>query len=134
MSANLALFFLIQTCQSVKNHPRKFRNVGGNMTLSVFIPPTPEQRRAILAEYGFEYDARIRESVCKQMTSLSRSRRWSLELVGAFPARHSLGRCSCTWLLSDVLWWLRHPPVIADVNNPYENARKKKQINTDSQE
>lgn len=91
-----------------------------------FTPPTPEQRRAILAEYGFEYDARIREQTCKQMTSLSRSRRWELEQICAFPPRHSLGRCSCTWLLSDVLWWLRNPPVIAKVNNPYENAKKKR--------
>ncbi|OSK32956.1 prophage CP4-57 regulatory [Escherichia coli M056] len=96
------------------------------MNQSAYTQPTPEQRRTILAEYGFEYDARIREQTCKQMTSLSRSRRWELEQIGAFPPRHSLGRCSCTWLLSDVLWWLRHPPVIDNVNNPYENAQKKR--------
>lgn len=97
------------------------------MTQSAFIPPTPEQRRTILAEYGFDCEERIREEKCKKMTTLSRSRRWELEKIGAFPPRHSLGCCSCTWLLSDVLWWLRNPPVIAKVNNPYENAKKKRE-------
>ncbi len=31
------------------------------MTKTTFIPPTPEQRRALLEEYGFEFDRRIRE-------------------------------------------------------------------------
>ncbi|EDT6458798.1 helix-turn-helix transcriptional regulator [Escherichia coli] len=104
------------------------------MTQRIFIPPTPEQRRAILAEYGFDYEERIREDTCKKMTTLSRSRRWELEAIGAFPSRHSLGRCSCTWLLSDVLWWLRNPPTIAEANNPHEYAKKKKQRETDLQE
>ncbi|HAI5189696.1 TPA: helix-turn-helix transcriptional regulator [Escherichia coli] len=90
-----------------------------------FTPPTPEQRRAILAEYGFECEQRIREDKCKEMTTLSRSRRWELEQQGAFPGRQHLGRNSCTWLLSDVLWWVRNPPAINNVNNPYQRTKEK---------
>ena len=90
-----------------------------------FTPPTPEQRRAILAEYGFECEQRIREDKCKEMTTLSRSRRWELEQQGAFPGRLHLGRNSCTWLLSDVLWWVRNPPAINNVNNPYQRTKEK---------
>ncbi|EAB8439910.1 helix-turn-helix transcriptional regulator [Salmonella enterica] len=91
-----------------------------------FIPPTPEQRRSILSEYGFEGDQRIREDKCKEMTTLSRSRRWELEHKGAFPLRQHLGRNSCTWLLSDVLWWVRNPPVINNIINPHQRAKDKK--------
>ncbi|HAW1738428.1 TPA: AlpA family phage regulatory protein [Escherichia coli] len=95
------------------------------MTKDSFIPPTPEQRRAILAEYGFEYEKQIREEQCKEMTSLSRSSRWGLEQRGAFPSRRHLGRNSCAWLLSDVLWWIRNPPQTLNVNNPHQRALKK---------
>lgn len=86
----------------------------------IYIPPTPEQRRAVLAEYGFTYDKRIRERECLDMTSLSRSTRWQYENEGKFPSRCYLGRNSCAWLLSDVLWWVRNPPAIENVNNPYD--------------
>ncbi|EAB3730843.1 AlpA family phage regulatory protein [Salmonella enterica] len=91
-----------------------------------FIPPTPEQRRSILSEYGFECEQRIREEKCKEMTTLSRSRRWELEHQGAFPLRQHLGRNSCTWLLSDVLWWVRNPPAINNIINPHQRAKDKK--------
>lgn len=35
-----------------------------------FTPPTPEQRRNILAEYGIKFDRRIRENECFEITSL----------------------------------------------------------------
>lgn len=96
------------------------------MPQRAFTPPTPEQRRTILSEYGFECDQRIREDKCKEMTTLSRSRRWELEHKGAFPLRQHLGRNSCTWLLSDVLWWVRNPPAINDIVNPHQRAKDKK--------
>ena len=98
------------------------------MSQLAFTPPTPEQRRNILAEYGFKYEKQIREGQCREMTSLSRSSRWMLEQRGAFPARQHLGRNSCAWLLSDVLWWMRNLPAVCDVNNPHERSRDKKGV------
>ncbi|MDO4688815.1 MAG: AlpA family phage regulatory protein [Plesiomonas sp.] len=90
------------------------------MTKITFTPPSPEQRRAILNEYGFKFDRRIRERECFEITSLSRSARWEMERAGRFPARCHFGRNSCAWLLSDVLWWVRNPPSVVNVNNPHE--------------
>ncbi|HFQ7029215.1 TPA: helix-turn-helix transcriptional regulator [Yersinia enterocolitica] len=84
-----------------------------------FTPPTPEQRRSILADYGFIYDKRIRERECQDITSLSRTTRWQFENDGKFPPRCHFGRNSCAWLLSDVLWWVRNPPAVENVNNPH---------------
>ncbi|EHI7916617.1 AlpA family phage regulatory protein [Salmonella enterica] len=95
------------------------------MRTSKFIPPTPEQRREVLADYGYEYEQRIREDKCKTITSLSRSSRWEMERKGLFPDRQYLGKNSCTWLLSDVLWWVRHPPEITGVSNPYQRTKDK---------
>ena len=75
------------------------------MSNTIFTPPTPDQRRTLLAEYGFKYDKRIREDECGDITSLSRSTRWKMEQQSRFPARCHFGRNSCAWLLSDVLWW-----------------------------
>ncbi|HBY5738120.1 TPA: AlpA family phage regulatory protein, partial [Klebsiella pneumoniae] len=55
------------------------------MSNTRFTPPTPEQRRTILAEYGIKFDRRIRESECFEITSLSRSTRWYMENEGKFP-------------------------------------------------
>nr|WP_279162213.1 AlpA family phage regulatory protein [Plesiomonas shigelloides] len=93
------------------------------MPNTMFTPPTPEQRRGILEEYGFSFDRRIRERECFEITSLSRSTRWEMERKNRFPERCHFGRNSCAWLLSDVLWWVRNPPVVENVNNPY-NSRK----------
>lgn len=87
--------------------------------MSAFLSPTPEQRRSILVEYGIKYDRRIREEECSEITSLSCSIRWKLEQQNRFPARCHFGRNSCAWLLSDVLWWVRNPPTVENVNNPY---------------
>ncbi len=57
------------------------------MSNTRFTPPTPEQRRTILAEYGIKFDRRIRESECFEITSLSRSTRWYMENEGKF--RHA---------------------------------------------
>ncbi|CAM7119301.1 MULTISPECIES: helix-turn-helix transcriptional regulator [Enterobacteriaceae] len=89
------------------------------MSNTRFTPPTPEQRRTILAEYGIKFDRRIRESECFEITSLSRSTRWHMENEGKFPPRCHFGRNSCAWLLSDVLWWVRNPPAVENVNTPY---------------
>lgn len=103
----------------MKNSLHKLRNSGGNMPNTIFTPPTPDQRRTLLEEYGFKYDKRIREDECGDITSLSRSTRWKMEQQSRFPARCHFGRNSCAWLLSDVLWWVRNPPVVENVNNPY---------------
>jgi predicted DNA-binding transcriptional regulator AlpA len=42
-----------------------------------------------------------------------------MEQQGRFPPRCHFGRNSCAWLLSDVLWWVRNPPAVENVNNPY---------------
>ncbi|PAX10227.1 helix-turn-helix transcriptional regulator [Klebsiella pneumoniae] len=89
------------------------------MSNTLFTPPTPEQRRNILAEYGIKFDRRIRENECFEITSLSRSTRWHMENEGKFPPRCHFGRNSCAWLLSDVLWWVRNPPAVENVNTPY---------------
>ena len=80
--------------------------------------PTPEARRAILAEYGEQYDRLVREKDRKRITSISRTTAYNLEKVGRFPARKPLGRNSCAWLLSDLLLWVRNPPAVENVNNP----------------
>lgn len=100
------------------------------MQKNTFTPPTPEQRVSILAEYGKDCEEMIREDKCSKITSLSRSRRWELEKMGAFPLRRHLGRNSCSWLLSDVLWWIHNPPEIENVNNPYKCKKAKALIDT----
>lgn len=95
------------------------------MTIHTFTQPTPIQRRTILGEYGFVTDKRIRENECQDMTSLSRSTRYTMEKEGRFPARCHFGRNSCAWLLSDVLWWVRNPPAVEKVNNPYQSKQAK---------
>ncbi|ECI6921339.1 AlpA family phage regulatory protein [Salmonella enterica subsp. enterica] len=84
----------------------------------LYHPPVDEQRRYVLDAYGFKYDRRIREDECSEITSLSRSTRWKMEQEGRFPPRCHFGRNSCAWLLSDVLWWVRNPPAVENVNNP----------------
>ncbi|EIL8134908.1 AlpA family phage regulatory protein [Salmonella enterica] len=95
------------------------------MQKDTFTPPTPKQRCAILAEYGKDCEEMVREGKCCKITSLSRSRRWELEKAGAFPTRKHLGRNSCCWLLSDVLWWMRNTPLIENVNNPHKRKKEK---------
>ncbi|EDH4055529.1 AlpA family phage regulatory protein [Salmonella enterica subsp. enterica serovar Mikawasima] len=95
------------------------------MQKNTFTPPTPEQRVNILAEYGKDCEEMIREDKCSKITSLSRSRRWVLEQAGAFPRRRHLGRNSCSWLLSDVLWWIHNPPEIDNISNPRERTKEK---------
>lgn len=90
-----------------------------NMKEIKFNQPNAEQRRTILADYGFKYDRRIREDECLEITSLSRSARYNMENKGRFPNRCHFGKNSCAWLLSDVLWWIRNPPTVENVNNPY---------------
>ncbi|PAV08863.1 transcriptional regulator [Arsenophonus sp. ENCA] len=83
------------------------------------LSPTPEERRSILAEYGEAYDRLIREKERQRITSISRTTAWILEKEGRFPARKALGSNSCAWLLSDLLLWVRNPPEVKNINNPY---------------
>lgn len=91
--------------------------------MSVFESPTAQQRRSILIEYGIQYDRlnrnRNRNRECAVITSPSRSTRSTMENKGRFPSRCHFGRNSCAWLLSDVLWWVRNPPAVDNVNNPH---------------
>lgn len=89
-----------------------------------FLTPTPEERRSILAEYGEPFDRLIREDDRRRITSISRTTAYTLEKANKFPARKPLGRNSCAWLLSDVLWWVRNPPGVDNVNNPYNRKKK----------
>lgn len=97
---------------------RKHKHSEGFMT-NQFSTPTPESRRSILAEYGEQYDRLIREKDRQRITSISRTTAYTLEKEGRFPARKALGRNSCAWLLSDLLLWVRNPPVVDNVNNPH---------------
>lgn len=87
--------------------------------------PTSEERRAILAEYGETTDRNTREPERERITAISRSTAWQYERDGLFLARRHLGRKTCAWLLSDLLWWIRNPPVIGGVHNPYERSKTK---------
>ncbi|HCS4673779.1 TPA: AlpA family phage regulatory protein, partial [Escherichia coli] len=42
----------------------------------------------------------------QNITSISRSQAWKLEREGKFPPRKTIGKKSCGWLLSDLLWWI----------------------------
>ncbi|WP_337047240.1 helix-turn-helix transcriptional regulator [Serratia liquefaciens] len=87
--------------------------------------PTPEQRRTILAEYGEPTDRNAKEPERGRITGISRSTAWQYERDGLFPARRHLGRKTCAWLLSDLLWWIRNPPAIGGVHNPHERRKAK---------
>lgn len=97
---------------------RKHKYSEGYMK-SQFLTPTPESRRSILAEYGEQYDRLIREKERQRITSISRTTAYTLEKEGRFPARKALGSNSCAWLLSDLLLWVRNPPAVENINNPY---------------
>lgn len=49
----------------------------------------------------------VRENERKEITSISRSQAWKLEREGKFPARKTIGKKSCGWLLSDLFWWIQ---------------------------
>jgi len=51
-------------------------------------------------------DRFIREAECKQITGLSRTRRWELEKEGKFPKRIKLSERAIAWLLSDLMNWI----------------------------
>ncbi|MDE1475322.1 AlpA family phage regulatory protein [Xenorhabdus bovienii] len=88
-----------------------------------YISPTDVQRKYILSAYG-ESERRIRETERKRLTSISRGHCYKLEVLGLFPPRCHFGRNSCAWLLSDILWWIRNPPIVENVNNPYSRKLK----------
>ncbi|EET0017537.1 AlpA family phage regulatory protein [Escherichia coli] len=73
----------------------------------MWVPLTDEQRSVILKAYGAEGDRLVRENERKEITSISRSQAWKLEREGKFPARKTIGKKSCGWLLSDLFWWIQ---------------------------
>ncbi|EFC6021205.1 AlpA family phage regulatory protein, partial [Escherichia coli] len=52
-------------------------------------------------------DRLVREKERKEITSISRSQAWKLEREGNYPPRKTIGKKSCGWLLSDLLWWIQ---------------------------
>ncbi|MCZ5349348.1 AlpA family phage regulatory protein [Escherichia coli] len=56
--------------------------------------------------YGYTCDRLVREEERQNITSISRSQAWKLEREGKFPPRKTIGKKSCGWLLSDLLWWI----------------------------
>lgn len=90
-----------------------------------YIYPTAEQRRAILEEYGEEFERNIKNEERERITAISRSTAWLYEKEGLFPARRHLGSKTCVWLLSDLLWWVRNPPTIYTIHNPYKRRKNK---------
>lgn len=67
---------------------------------------TDDQRSVILKAYGAEGYRLVREKERKEITSISRSQAWTLEREGNYPPRKTIGKKSCGWLLSDLLWWI----------------------------
>ncbi|EIG1211240.1 AlpA family phage regulatory protein, partial [Escherichia coli] len=61
---------------------------------------------SILKIYGYTCDRLVREEERQNITSISRSQAWKLEREGKFPPRKTIGKKSCGWLLSDLLWWI----------------------------
>ncbi|EEC9575320.1 helix-turn-helix transcriptional regulator [Escherichia coli] len=73
----------------------------------MWVPLTDEQRSVILKAYGTEGDRLVREKERKEITSISRSQAWKLEREGNYSPRKTIGKKSCGWLLSDLLWWIQ---------------------------
>lgn len=48
----------------------------------------------------------VREAECKQITGLSRTRRWELERESKFPKRVKLSERAVAWRLSDLMNWM----------------------------
>ena len=48
----------------------------------------------------------VREAECKQITGLSRTRRWELEKEGKFPQRIKLSERAIAWDLKSLLKWM----------------------------
>lgn len=51
-------------------------------------------------------DRFVRETECKTITGLSRTRRWELEKKGKFPKRIKLSERAVAWRLSDLMSWM----------------------------
>ena len=69
-------------------------------------PLRDENLLSILKIYGYTCDRLVREKERQKITSISRSQAWKLEREGKFPPRKTIGKKSCGWLLSDLLWWI----------------------------
>ena len=59
-------------------------------------------------------DRLIREEECRQLTGLSRSTRWRLEVNGAFPRRRRISTNSVGWLESELREWIDARPRCGD--------------------
>ena len=53
-------------------------------------------------------DRFVREPECKKITGLSRTTRWRLERVGAFPKRRRISENAVGWLESELQKWLEN--------------------------
>ncbi|MGJ8693947.1 MAG: helix-turn-helix transcriptional regulator [Thalassotalea sp.] len=51
-------------------------------------------------------DRFVREAECKQISGLSRTRRWELERDGKFPKRIQLSERAIAWRLSSLMTWI----------------------------
>lgn len=51
-------------------------------------------------------DRFVREAECKEITGLSRTRRWELEKEGKFPVRIKLSERAVAWRLSSLMQWM----------------------------
>lgn len=52
------------------------------------------------------HDRFVREAECKQITGLSRTRRWELEKAGLFPKRVKLSERAIAWRLTALMAWI----------------------------
>jgi len=55
-------------------------------------------------------DRIIREPECRELTGLSRTRRYELEQLGEFPRRVKLSTRASGWRLSAILEWIERRP------------------------
>ncbi|WP_336192931.1 helix-turn-helix transcriptional regulator [Providencia stuartii] len=72
-----------------------------------------ENTQAVLFFYGYNTDRLVNEHERKAITGIARSTAFKLEKIGEFPARRKpcLGQKKCSWLLSELLFWVRNQPV-----------------------
>ncbi|KLN97309.1 helix-turn-helix transcriptional regulator [Moellerella wisconsensis] len=68
--------------------------------------------RSVLGFYGYNTDRLVDEKERKIITGIARSTAFKLEKLGEFPARRKpcMGQKKCTWLLSELLYWVRNQP------------------------
>lgn len=76
-----------------------------------YVYPTEEERRKLLDSVNEPYERFIREDERRRLTALGKVSVWRWEQEERFPKRVKLGPTSNTWRLSEILHWLKNPPV-----------------------